>query len=177
MRQGEPMNDDSIDPKVLRLYLLGLLQDEAEKARIEERLIANDDIAAQISAAEEALIEEYLDGELSGEEAAGFSEVFLVPSARRRQLRLIQDLRTYASRSAKSPKTSRSSSETLHPLTTFRWLRFAVIALVVAAAGLTVWRLTTYSDDTAKGVAQLQKIYRVDRPFQSRVTLLPDYAP
>lgn len=171
------MNNDFEHPKVLRLYLLGALDDEIVKTRIEEHLIANDDTAALLSTAEEALIEEFLDGEMDSDDTAKFNEFFLAPPERRRQLRLTQDLRTYASRSATRPETGRSLSEAFHPLTNFRWLRFAVVGAVVIAVGLAFWRFAYYEDDTARGIAQLQAMYRDDRPFRSRVTLIPDYAP
>lgn len=171
------MNNDFEDPAVLRRYLLGALDDEVEQRRIEELLIADDKMSEHITIAEEELIEEYLDGRLNVEDSDRFSKFFLAPPERRKHFRLIKDLRAFASRSAKaSPKTSRSLSETLHPLT-FRWLRFAIVAAVLLVAGLGIWRFAFYKNDTDKGLAQLQNIYRDNRPFESRVTALPAFAP
>ena len=63
MRQGA--NTDQIDdPTLLRRYLLGML-DEAGRVRIEERLIVDDEYAVRINAAEDELIEQFLDGDMT----------------------------------------------------------------------------------------------------------------
>jgi CHAT domain-containing protein len=171
------MNNDFEDPKVLRRYLLGALDDEVEQRRIEERIIADDEMSVHITIAEEELIEEYLDGRLNAADSDRFTKFFLAPAERREHFRLIKDLRAYASKKATAgPQRSRSLSEILHPLT-FRWLRFAAVAAVLVIVGLGFWRFAIYKNDTDKGLAQLQNIYRDSRPFESRVTALPSFAP
>src|SRR4051812_45126538 len=92
MRHGENM-DELDDSSLLRQYLLGMLDDEVVQGRIEERLMVDDEYTAQINAAEDELIEEFLDGELSADESDRFNRFFLAPPERKRQLRLTRDLR------------------------------------------------------------------------------------
>ena len=85
--------DELDEPRLLRKYLLGMLEDEVVLARLEERLMVDEEFVVRIAAAEDELIEEFLDGELTAEESDRFNRFFLAPPERKRQLRLTRDLR------------------------------------------------------------------------------------
>src|SRR5215218_9008584 len=92
MRHGEIMNELD-EPKRLKKYLLGTLNDDVVQSQIEERLMLDEEFATRIASAEEELVEEFLDGEMSAEESDRFKQFFLAPPERKHQLRLIRDLR------------------------------------------------------------------------------------
>jgi len=175
MRQGEIMHEPN-DPMLLRNYLLGTLDDEIVRARIEERLMVDDEFATSVGVIEEELIEEFLDGEMSPEESDKFNRFFLAPPERMRQLRLTRDLRRVSAANADNYSPHRTSSQ--HDrIGSIGWLRFAVAAVVVVVAALGFWRIAIYQSDTDKGLAELRAAYRANRPVESRITALPNYAP
>lgn len=173
MEQRDIMNELDA-PQLLRQYLLGMLDDEIVHQEIEERLMIDDEFAAQVAAAEGELIEEFLDDELSTEESDRFNRFFLAPPERRRQLRLIQKLREVSSNEASvHPHPSRGQSYFFAS----GWLRPAAAAIVLIAAALGVWWLVAGKSDTQRGLENLQAAYRDRRPTESRITALPSYAP
>lgn len=174
MKQGADM-DGFEKQEILRRYLLGTLAEESVRAQIEERLIADDEYAASLSAAEDELIEEFLDGELTAEESRQFGNFYLAAPERKRQLRLTRDLRRLsAKRSHENPHRERSL--TSHSWT-LGWLRFAFVAGVFLIAAFSVWRFAIYSSDTEKGIERLQAAYRDQRPLESRMAEFGAYAP
>jgi CHAT domain-containing protein/Tfp pilus assembly protein PilF len=174
MRQGANM-DQIDDPTLLRRYLLGTL-DEAGRVWIEERLIVDDEYAVRINAAEDELIEQFLDGDMTEEDSELFNRFFLAPPERRRQLRLIRGLRLAA-----SERTNEQYNNFPHrkrSLTEIRgWLRFAFVAAVLLVAAFAVWRVALVRSDAEKGTEQLQAAFRDQRPIESRITELTAYAP
>src|SRR6185436_16077144 len=84
---------DEQDP--IRLYLLGNFEDRG-KEEFERRLFADDEFLEEVMAAEDQLIDDFLTGDLSTDEAAMFEKNFLVTEERRQKLRLGKTLRTYA---------------------------------------------------------------------------------
>ena len=163
--------DELDEPKLLRKYLLGMLDDEGVQARLEERLMVNEDFAVRIAAAEDELIEEFLDGEMTADESDRFNRFFLAPPERKRQLRLTRDLRRVSAATA---------APVLHPAArsaSFSWLRYAVVAGAMLIAVLGVWRFGFFTSDTDRGLEQLRAAYRDHRPVESRITQFPTYAP
>lgn len=95
MRESETeMNSKFNDPASLRLYLLGNL-DDAAQARIETRLMTDEQFGNEISAAEEELIEDFLEGALTPVESRLFNSHFLTSDVRKAQLREISLLKSY----------------------------------------------------------------------------------
>src|SRR5215207_2018035 len=109
MEQRDAMNEIT-EPASLRKYLLGALEDDSVRSRIEEKLMVDEEFAAQIEAAEDELIEEFLDGEMDAADSRRFNTFFLAPPERRRQLRLTRGLRRFSRvEFDRVPQASRSS--------------------------------------------------------------------
>ncbi len=82
-----------------RQYLLGNLpEDESEK--LDLRIISGENSADELTKAEEDLMEEYLDGELSEAELELFKRNFLISEERTDRLKQISLLRNYAQKKA-----------------------------------------------------------------------------
>ncbi len=86
----QPIKDETC-----RDYLLERLPPE-DLEPLDIRLIEDDTFAEQLSAAEDDLISDYLDGALAAEEIAAFQKIFLASPERRRSLIEISDLRVWA---------------------------------------------------------------------------------
>lgn len=168
--------DELEEPRRLKDYLLGTLDDEAVQRRIEERLMVDEEFAVRISAAEDELIEQFLDGELSDAEADRFETFFLAPPERRSQFRLTRDLRRVAVAKANVPSSHPISSQSARGLWT-GWLQFSAAAAAMLLAALGIWRFAIYESETDKGLDALRAAYRDQRPVEPRLTALPSYAP
>jgi anti-sigma factor RsiW len=126
-----------------RRYLLRTLS-EGEEERLEREYVESADVLDQVTAAEEALIDDYLDAELPSDERKRFEEVYLSSSAKRRRVDTIRRLRM-------------ARNTHLHPHAALRppaaWRRYvplaAAAALVVIAALLITWRARDTGRSTA----------------------------
>lgn len=78
----------------LRKYFLGELRIEKEE-EIERRLILDAEFEKDLIAAENDLVEEYLDGVLSAEEAGLFANNYLITPERKKNVEFVADLREY----------------------------------------------------------------------------------
>lgn len=177
--EGNNMNRKD-DLGLIRKYLLGCLEDEAEVRRLEEKILLEEDFCEKLSLVEDELMEGYLDGELNDFERTQFYKVFLAAPQRRADLSLLQNLRRYASKvtGAASDMPSRSNAwlSGLHKMFSFLTparAAFAAILLVGLAVGF--WWFTAHQSDTEKGLAQLRAAYAGKRPFRSRVTAFPEH--
>jgi anti-sigma-K factor RskA len=79
----------------IRKYLLGYIQAEDERRKIEERLMLNDDYFEQISMQEEELIQDYADGQLNPDERRRFEKHFFISEERRQKIKFAMALRRY----------------------------------------------------------------------------------
>ena len=89
------MKIDAGNELLIRRYLLSSISDE-EREQVEMRIMTDDDFFQQINLVEDDLVEEYLDGALTGEECGRFEEVFLCSPERQHKLRFAKALRAYA---------------------------------------------------------------------------------
>ena len=87
----------------IREYLLGNIQVEDEKRKIEERLMLDDDYFEKVLMQEEELIQDYVDGHLSADERQRFEKHFLISEERRRKIQFARALRRYINE-RQSPK-------------------------------------------------------------------------
>jgi CHAT domain-containing protein len=78
----------------LRRYLLGELNEEEQQA-VEEKLLEDDGLFDSVLAAEDELIDEYVDGALSPGERESFEGLFLSVPERQRKLSFAMALRRY----------------------------------------------------------------------------------
>src|SRR5215831_9985106 len=79
------------DDRLLTRYLLGALPTE-ESERLDELSVADDEMAARLSAVENDLVDSYARGELSGEDLAMFESSYLISARRRDKVQLAQAL-------------------------------------------------------------------------------------
>src|SRR5215204_1811485 len=89
------MQPDSKDRLLIRQYLLGELAGEGEREQIEERLLTNDEFFDEFELVKEELIDQYVEGEITGETRERFERHFLTTPGRQRSLRLAQVLTAY----------------------------------------------------------------------------------
>jgi tetratricopeptide (TPR) repeat protein len=162
----------------IREYLLGILEDPLIKSQIEEKLLAYDESAMEILTAEDELIEQYLDDELSPADRTHFINHFLAAPQRQQQLRFHQNLRKYAV----SQEPARALSEEPAHLGWRRFfsmpaLSYALVFLVVLGIGYGGWRIGfNRSNSVEMAMAELRLAYKSARPFNSRIVGF-DYAP
>jgi tetratricopeptide (TPR) repeat protein len=171
--------DENLDERRgIREYLLGILEDPVMKSQMEEKLLAEDKFLQEISAAEDELIEQYLDDELSPADRKLFISHFLAAPQRKQQLRFHQNLRKYAAAQEPARAVAKEPSH-------LGWRRFfsmpafsyALVFVVVLGLGYGGWRIAfNRSNDVETGVAELELAYEGKRPFDSRIVGF-DYAP
>lgn len=171
------MPENAEDQDLIRCYLLGDLSDKAKMREIEENLLTDDEFAEKLEIAENALVEEYIDGELTNSDRQLFTEFFLASPERKQKLRLTRNLRKYAA----GTKPVKEASE--KKIGFWDWLflpatvRFAALALVFFGAVFGVWRIFFYQSETDKGLAQLRLAYQKQRTIEARTTAGFEYAP
>lgn len=166
----------------IREYHLGIPENPDIMRQIEEKLMADDKFAEELSVAEDALIEQYLDDELSDTEREHFIRHFLAAPERKEKLRLVQNLRRYAA----AQEQAEAGAEALPERTTVPgWRRFlsmpalsyALVLVVALFLGYGVWRINTkYPPDVDTALAELRLAYKGARPLNSRIAGF-DYAP
>lgn len=79
----------------IRKYLLGYIQVEDERRKIEERLMFDDDYFEKILMQEEELIQDYADGHLNTDERQRFEKYFFISEERGRKIKFARVLRRY----------------------------------------------------------------------------------
>lgn len=129
------MEQPVIDEHLVRNYLLGQLA-EAERERLEERLLTDDSFYESLTAledeVEDQLIDQYLDGELTRPEREHFERAFLNTPGRADKLRLIKDLKEHTVAPAPEP-----ASPAVRPPTRRSWMpSFAFFQKPLAGASL-----------------------------------------
>jgi hypothetical protein len=108
------------EEKTIRSYLLGVLSQE-ERARLEERLLADDAYFQELLLVEEDLIDDYLGGELTPEERVQLEGHFLSAPERQQDLRFAKAFKKYVASSAikKQSEVASGSPGWLSSLRTF----------------------------------------------------------
>ncbi|HKY42413.1 MAG TPA: CHAT domain-containing protein [Pyrinomonadaceae bacterium] len=160
---------DEQDP--IRLYLLGKSEGR-DQEEFERRLFADDEFLEEVLAAEDQLIDDFLTGDLTTDDAAMFEKNFLVTDERRRKLHLGKTLRTYARKASEGqPKTITSAArwnwkQWFSPL----FLQRAAVAAVILIAAVSIWRIFFYQSDVDKGLLALNNAYREQRPLEARLS-------
>ena len=178
-QEKKQVPNDAEEQNAIRKYLLGTLSDKVKMREIEENLLANDDFAERLSAAENELVEDYLDSRLTESENRRFTEFFLFSGHGKQKPRLTQNLRKYAAQN----KTKAVKENTEKKIGFWDWrflpatVRFAAVILLAAGTVFGVWRMFFYQSDVEKGLAQLRAAYSGQRPTESRISADLDYAP
>lgn len=166
------MTDSRQEQDTIRLYLLGKLAGE-EREEFERRLFAeDDDFIEELLAVEEEMIDDFLSGDLSTDEAAMFEKNFLVTDERRQKVRMGKAFRTYAERaSAVPPRPIPSPARwNWQQLFSSPLIRAAAFAAVLLIAAVGVWRIFFYQSDVDKALVALNNAYREQRLIEARFT-------
>lgn len=117
----------------IKKYFLGLMP-ETDIEEIDLQILSDKDMEDKLLEAENELIEDYLDGNLSNEEMKAFNENYLISDERRKRVEFVKLMQKYAEKKSTETETNLSFFEqvkaffTLRPLT----LAFASIALILA---------------------------------------------
>lgn len=152
---GQRENSDSI-----KRYLLGEMS-EQERERVEEGLLADDDLYQQLLIAEDDLIDEFVAGALPEQERAQFSQSFLQVPQLRQDVRFAVALRKHALKAAPRVAVAAAAPPRVSLLD---WLRkffmqpvfsFSMTIALLTAVPLAVW-LAAQNSRLRKQVEQLQ---------------------
>ena len=178
------VNEDTNQERRVRMYLLGEL-DETRQQAVEEQLLADDELFNLIGVVEDELLDEYLDGELKGDELERFTGFFLSPAERQRKLSFAMALQKHvAAESRREPPINDTgdpinaplhSTGKEHPFGT-RYLKMAAGAIVLLGLALGIWRVFFCQSEADKGTAALAQAYSAERPIEARLSELR-YAP
>ena len=97
------MKMDLENESALKSYLLGDLNPD-EQEHLEQRLMADADVFEELHRIEDELIDDYLEGSLSGRERERFENFFLTAPERKQKLSFAKSLKQYVA--AHKPKKS-----------------------------------------------------------------------
>src|SRR6185295_619785 len=150
------------DENIIRSHLLGNLTEE-ELSRAEQRLLADDDYFELLTAMEDELIDDYVSGDLTGEDRKQFEIYFLSSPERREKLRFAQTLKEYVLRPTpvEEPEDNVINPPiVVHPS---RWkrsfsspyLRLAAAAVIVIGIGILIWPFI-FPTGPSKGLVALK---------------------
>ena len=132
------MNANTTDDDVLRGYLLGSLAQESREG-VEKRLFSDDRIFWEhLCLVEEELIDDYVRGELDGEESERFERHFLCTDERRAKLEFARALKAHVEQHELA--TQRRTWDWLRgPVAAPAWA-VAMAAMLLLALPAAVWR-------------------------------------
>lgn len=129
-----------INSEQLKQYFLGNVSDKiAEK--IDLKIISDEDFEVELMIAEESLIEEFLDGQLSEKETELFYKNFLITDERKNQVKTISQLKDFARKSEnKNPiiETNETELNFFQSLSKFFALNTVKAGFAVLIVGLTI---------------------------------------
>lgn len=173
------MSSGSNEEDRMRRYLLGLMP-EQEAVGMEEVYLSSDELNDELQAAERELIDRYLEGSLSQTERDRFESFFLCSPARKERLRFARALRAYSLKEDAAPVKAvvNGHSSLFLSLNSFTrsYAGMAVLALLLIAVGIAVWRVFLVKTPEQETLLTLTKAYAAGRLFESRISGL-GYAP
>lgn len=175
----------------LKDYVLGNIEESAELAAMEDRLLTDKDYFEQLAIAEEELAQDYADGRLAGADREKFERRFLINEENRRRVKFAAALRQYIDKQPAAdvlPTTDALPANdplnapvkpgflaSLLSVFTQPAPAFAALAVIAAAVvGILYWNNAANNDSEV--LIALNKAYKQERPLESRISGL-DYAP
>jgi hypothetical protein len=96
-----PSDNPVLDDELLRKYLLGVLP-EAERERLHELSVTDDELSGRLDAVENDLVDGYVRGELSQEDREQFKGFYLSSPKRREKVRLAEGFLALEGRTARA---------------------------------------------------------------------------
>jgi len=137
------MKEETVSDASLRGFLLGKADDKARE-RIESLFLTDSQERERILAAEQDLIEDYLEDNLTAEDKQRFIALHAQTPEQRRKLRITKSIKDWAIREAELPQTNGTKVSLWIRLRTRSWLRpvFVVpvaVATMIAIVVAVVW--------------------------------------
>jgi hypothetical protein len=136
------MKQETISDAVLREFLLGGLDDD-ERDRIESQFLTDSEARERVLAAEQDLIEEYLEDSLTEADRERFTSLYARTSEQRRKLRITRSIKSWASGQAALPQTIPVTVSSWARLRNWLRLKPAVVpiavVLLIALVIVAVW--------------------------------------
>jgi hypothetical protein len=93
------MSEQTFDQQAVTQYLLGVLP-EAERVRLDELSVTDDEFAEALDAAEKDLVDAYVQGELTGAALEQFKSHYLASPLRREKVKFAQVFQVFAEQNA-----------------------------------------------------------------------------
>ncbi len=166
------MPDTVYDERILREYLLGILDDESVRDEIEQRLFTDPEFLEAVLAEEEELISDHSEGVLTDAERSAYERNFVRTPERLRSERLTGSLRSRANSVSEKSESARSIFDIFG---SFQFQLAAGAAVVLICVGL-VWFFTLRNGGENAAMASLNKAFENERPHVTRIAGF-DYAP
>ncbi len=157
------------DEKSIKSYLLGELSPEGTQT-LEDQLLRDDDFVEQVRLIEDELVEDYERGALSLHERKLFETHFLSTPKRKRKLMFVRRMNELAGKSSAPPNFAPHPSSWINSLFIPRWKIAAAFVLLIALAGVGVWRAYFDQSEVRQGLKALNVAYRSQRPVEARIT-------
>lgn len=166
------MREETIADEVLREFLLGGLADD-ERDRIEEQFLTDAQTRERILAAEQDLIEDYLEDTLTVADREKFVSLYARTPEQRRKLRITKSIKDWAITEAASPRAIPAKVSSWDRLR--NWLRMrpaiipiAVIIMIAIVIGA-VW-LNRRIEERNRLSAIEQELAQINSPSSMRET-------
>ena len=140
------MKDEPMTRDMARRFLLGAV-DDSERQQIETLFMTDPETEEAILSAEDELLEDYLEGNLSESDSARFCQQYAAGTRQQRKLRITASIREFALSGAQRSKAGASAIENAVGFTSVSWFRerrfipiaATLIVLVIAAIWLIQW--------------------------------------
>ena len=167
------MNGPSRSEESLRQFLLGKV-DDAERERIESRSLIDPQLKEQLLAAEQSLIDDYLEERLTADHRESFLLQYGASYRQRRKLRIAKSIKEYAEA---QPVTA--PIDAMPNVIRRRWFRleakpklvWGVAAILIVALLLVVWLQSRRSQPDAKHLAMERELASLNDPSRLREVL------
>jgi len=167
------MNGPSRSEESLRQFLLGKVDDE-ERERIERQSLIDSEFKEQLLAAEQSLIDDYVEKRLTADHRESFLSQYGASYGQRRKLRIAESIKQYA----EAQPVAAPIDATPH-VRRRSWLGFEVkpklvwrvAAILTDALLLAVWLQSRRSHPGAQHVAMEQELAALNEPSRLREAL------
>jgi anti-sigma factor RsiW len=169
---------DTKNERPLTAYLLGNLNPD-EQQRLEQRLWIDSSVLDELERAEDELIDNYLEGALSGSEQEKFENCFLAAPERQRKLRFAKALKRYVATHGMAASRWNVWRDSWAAFRRFQnpilnWSLAAALLLIVAGgswAALRIFRLQTALEQAMTPSAQKLLLEERARNSELRIVL------
>lgn len=110
------MKGSRFDPKLVRQYLLGQLNDREDlENEISESILVDEDAATIVETVEDAIMEDYLDGTLDPAQRSAVDNYFLRPTERKDRLQFVRLMRDHFEKLQESSDSPTNASSVMKP--------------------------------------------------------------